>query len=133
MNLTENVKVSTLSVLNNIQPVTNSLSTGRDRDVFSLVTFDYQLEAANYSGNSRLKGQFNMEFLVSPVPGNKQPLSSYDEIVQYFDDNYLPAFIGNNINVLWVNYGSSTLITDKTTGSSSIVFTINIEAIEKRI
>ncbi|EGZ9869819.1 hypothetical protein JJP51_003488 [Salmonella enterica] len=131
MNLTEKIKAKTIEVLENIQPVTPSLTTGRQRDVFSLVTYDYQLESANYAGNSRLKGQFDMQFLVSPYTGQKQPLSSYDEIVTYFNSNYAPVYKAAGITVLWVNFGNSTLVTDKTTGSSSIVFTINIEAIEK--
>jgi len=132
MNLTEKVKTNTIKVLSELEPVTNSLSTGRQKDVFSLVTFDYQLEALNYAGNSRLKGQFDMQFLVSPMPGNSHPLSSYDEIVSHFESHYSPVFENDGVRVLYVNYGNSTLVTDKTTGSSSIVFSINIDAIEKR-
>ncbi|MDV0678316.1 hypothetical protein VC636_25650 [Citrobacter freundii] len=132
MNLTENVKKSTIAVLDNIQKVTPSLSTGRQRDVFSLVAFDYDLTPVNFAGNKRLKGQFDIQFLVSPQPGNKKTLLSYGEIVSYFDANYFSTFNTNGVNPLWVRYGQSTLITDKTTGDTSLVFTINIEAVEKR-
>lgn len=132
MNLTEKVKTNTIAVLKDLQPVTNSLKTGRGKDVFSLVTFDYQMEASNFAGNSRLKGQFDMQFLVSPMDGHKQPLSNYDEIVAHFESHYSPVFENDGVRVLFVNYGSSTLVTDPITGSSSIVFSINIDAIEKK-
>lgn len=132
MNLVEKVKSTTIEIMNAYQPITNSLSTGRTRDVFSLLTIDYQLEPMNYAGNSRLAGQFDIEFLVSPMPGGVKPTSSYDSIIQYFQNNYALAFKNEGINVLNVNYGNSTIITDKTTGSTSIAFTLNIRALERK-
>lgn len=60
MKLIENMKATTVTVLKGYQELTPSLSTGTGKDIFQMVTFDYQLEAANFNGNSRLRGQFDM-------------------------------------------------------------------------
>lgn len=133
MGFTETVKQTTLDVMNLYQPVSLSLSTGRDRDVFSLVSFDNQFEAANYNGNERLRGTFNIDFLISPKPGvNKNPSTDYDSLVKHFESTYPMTFKNAGITVLTVVYGNSTVVTDKTTGSTSLVFSLNIEALERK-
>ncbi|HGK4843925.1 TPA: hypothetical protein ACJ2XA_004270 [Kluyvera georgiana] len=132
MGFTETVKQTTLDVMNLYQPVSLSLSTGRDRDVFSLVSFDNQFEAANYDGNSRLRGTFNIDFLISPKAGTKSPSSDYDSLVKHFESTYPIAFKNAGITVLTLGYGNSTVVTDKTTGSTSLVFSLNIEALERK-
>lgn len=124
MNLTEKVKQCTLKVLGNVTP---SLSTGSTVDVFSLVTYDHQLERMSFS-NKRQKGDFQMEFLVS----NQNAKNNYDKIIADFDKNYSTEFESNGVRVLYVEYGQAATITDKTTGRESLVFSINIAAIEKR-
>lgn len=124
MNLTEKVKQSTLQVLKTVTP---SLSTGAAVDVYSMVTFDHQLERVSFS-NNRQKGNFQMEFLVS----NQNAKNNYDSIIADFDKNYSAVFELNGVRVLYVEYGNTSTITDKTTGRESLVFTLNIEAIEKR-
>ncbi|RWS81359.1 hypothetical protein DN462_26285, partial [Citrobacter freundii] len=123
---------ATVTVLKGYQELTPSLSTGTGKDIFQMVTFDYQLEAANFNGNSRLRGQFDMEFLVSPHVNTKTPSTKYDELITYFEANYAPIFKAQGVTVLWVNYGNSSLVTDKTTGISSLIFTLNIEALERK-
>lgn len=132
MKLIENMKAATVTVLKGYQELTPSLSTGTGKDIFQMVTFDYQLEAANFNGNSRLRGQFDMEFLVSPQVNTKTPSTRYDELITYFEANYAPIFKAQGVTVLWVNYGNSSLVTDKTTGISSLIFTLNIEALERK-
>lgn len=132
MGFTETVKQTTLEIMNQYQPVSLSLSTGRDRDVFSLISFDNQFEAANFNGNARLRGTFNIDFLVSPKPGTKNPSSDYDSLVKHFQSTYPIAFKNAGVTVLTVDYGNSTVTTDKTTGSTSIVFSLNIQALERK-
>lgn len=132
MKLIENMKAATVTILKGYQELTPSLSTGTGKDIFQMVTFDYQLEAANFNGNSRLRGQFDMEFLVSHQVNTKTPSTKYDELITYFEANYAPIFKAQGVTVLWINYGNSSLVTDKTTGISSLIFTLNIEALERK-
>lgn len=126
------MKTSTVEVLKQYKKLTPSLKTGTGSDIFQMVTFNYQLESANFAGNSRLRGQFDMEFLVSPKPNTQFPETDYDSLVAHFEKTYPAVFKANGVTVLYVNYGNSDLITDKTTGISSLVFSLNIEALERK-
>lgn len=129
MQLTEEIKKTTLSVLSSLGTiVTPSLKIGAKDDVFSLVSFDYNYQALTMAGNNRLKGTFDMDFLVSPAPPNKEPLNDYDSIINHFESTYPLLFKNAGIQVFNVTYGSATYVVDKTTGISSVIFSVNIVA-----
>ena len=133
MTFTEELKNTVLSIFGDLgTEVTKSLTTGREKDVFSLVSFDFTMESANYGIKPRQIGSFTMEFLVSPMSTTGEPLVSFDNILDYFINNQASKFSTSKVTVLSYVFGQSTLITDKTTGSNSLIFSLNIDAIEKR-
>lgn len=132
MKLIEQVKKSVLKVVNDISPVTERKTVGVGSSIFQMVSFIYNLESANYSGNSRLRGNFTIDFLMVPPPGITATIG-YDEVVTQFQNTYSPIFKDAGINVLWVNYENASSNEDKTMGGvSTLLFRLNIEAIEKR-
>ncbi|HAG9252619.1 TPA: hypothetical protein GE142_08010 [Escherichia coli] len=132
MKLIEQVKKSVLKVINDISPVTERKTVGVGSSIFQMVSFVYNLESANYSGNSRLRGNFTIDFLMVPPPGTTATIG-YDEVVTQFQNTYSPIFKDAGINVLWVNYENASSNEDKTMcGVSTLLFRLNIEAIEKR-
>ncbi|MCS1317223.1 hypothetical protein NX035_21945 [Escherichia coli] len=132
MKLIEQVKKSVLKVINDISPVTDRKTVGVGSSIFQMVSFVYNLESANYSGNSRLRGNFTIDFLMVPPPGTTATIG-YDEFVTQFQNTYSPIFKDAGINVLWVNYENASSNEDKTMGGvSTLLFRLNIEAIEKR-
>ncbi|EGO4651140.1 hypothetical protein MLN06_002805 [Escherichia coli] len=133
MKLIEQVKKSVLKVINDISPVTDRKTVGVGNGIFQMVSFVYNLESANYNGNSRLRGNFTIDFLMVPPMGYNTPTIGYDEIVSKFQATYAPVFKDAGINVLWVNYENASSNEDKTmSGVSTLLFRLNIEAIEKR-
>lgn len=131
MKLIEQVKKSVLKVINDISPVTDRKTVGVGSSIFQMVSFVYNLESANYSGNSRLRGNFTIDFLM--VPHGTTATIGYDEVVTQFQNTYSPIFKDAGINVLWVNYENASSNEDKTMGGvSTLLFRLNIEAIEKR-
>lgn len=109
-----------------------NLKTGREVDVFVQTGFDFNMTSITY-GKQRQVGNFNIQYVVSPVPesGNTAPSVTYDQIISEFDSMKALAFVDAGLILLAYSYEQSDVVIDPTTGSVSVAFTINIQATEK--
>lgn len=109
-----------------------NLKVSRDADVYSEIAFDYSLESITF-GNQRQTGSFAIQYLVSPKPesGNTAPSVSYDQIIGTFDSEKAQAFKDAGLIIISYSYEQGDIVTDPTTGSVSLSFTINIKVAEK--
>ena len=127
MKLVTNVRQTMKGLIN----ATKNLKTSRDVDVFSEVSFDFNLNSISF--NNRQSGTFNIQYLVSPNPvnGSTAPSLTYDEIISNFDTMKSSAFKEAGLILLSYSYEQSDIITDPTSGTVSLAFSINIQVAEK--
>ena len=127
MQLVTKVRQTMKSLIN----ASKNLKTGREADIFSEVSFDFNLNSVNF-GN-RQSGTFNIQYLVSPNPnnGSTAPSVTYDEIITAFDSSKSSAFKEAGLIILSCSYEQSDIITDPTDGTVSLAFSINIQVAEK--
>ena len=109
-----------------------NLTISRDKDVLSELAFDYTMNSLNF-GVQRQAGQFSIQYLISPKPesGNTAPSITFDQIFTDFDSNKAKAFRDAGLIILSYSYEQSDIITDPTTVTVSLSFTINIQVTEK--
>ncbi|TJZ59579.1 hypothetical protein [Raoultella planticola] len=126
------VRTSVTKSLNNIQPLRKAMNISASQTLFSLISMTQELSTINYSANPRQQGDFEFEFLISSLPGKPLPPETYDLIVSYVMQQTRLDFIRDGINLISIDFGSSTLVDDPTTGRVSLAFSINIIATLKR-
>ena len=128
MKLVQTVRNTMKGLIN----ASKNMKVNRESDVFTQIAFDYSLQSINF-GEQRQSGNFSIQYLVSPKPesGNTAPSVSYDEIIGSFDSEKAVAFKTANLIILSYSYEQSDIVTDPTTGSVSLSFTININVAEK--
>jgi len=128
MKLVQQVRQTMKQLIN----ATKNMRVSRDVDVFTQIAFDYSLSSITF-GNQRQTGHFTIQYLVSPKPelGNTAPSVTYDQIISAFDNQKAQAFKDAGLIILGYSYEQSDIVTDPTTGSVSLSFTINIQVAEK--
>lgn len=110
-----------------------NLTTGRDANIFVESAFNYSFESITY-GEQRQVGNFTIQYVVSPKPEstNTAPSISYDQIISAFNSAKAQAFKDAGLILISYAYDESDIITDPTSGSVSLAFSINIRVTEKR-
>lgn len=124
----------TRKTLKELIKATKALTVSRDVDVFAEVAFNFDFESLNYGAVQRQAGNFTVQYVVSPKPeyGNTAPSVTYDDIIGTFDQLKGQAFVDAGLILLSYSYEQSDVVTDPTTGSVSVAFSINIKVTEKR-
>ncbi len=126
------VRTSVTKSLNNIQPLRKAMNISASQSLFSLISMTQEFSSMNYSTIPRQLGDFDLEFLISSLPGKPLPPETYDLIVTYVMQQTRLDFIKDGINLISLEFGNSSLVDDPTTGRVSLVFSINIIATLKR-
>lgn len=110
-----------------------NLKTSRNADVFEEIAFNFDQQSITYL-NQRQQANITIQYLVSPNPttSNTAPSITYDEIIKSFDAGKGEAFKKYNLILIGYEYTQSDIVTDPTTGSVSLSFSINIKVTEKK-
>lgn len=113
---------------------TKDMTISRDADVFAEAAFNFDFESIDYGALPRQVGNFTVQYIVSPKPEstNTAPSVTYDQIISVFDQLKAKAFVDAGLILLSYSYEQADVVTDPTTGSVSLGFSINIKATEKR-
>lgn len=125
--LVSKVRQSMKSLIN----AAKNLKTSRDADIFDEIAFTFDKTEVNLS--NRQIGNFTVQYLVSPNPvtGNTAPSITYDEIVSEFETQVATVFRDAGLVLINYSYEQSDIVTDPTSGSVSLAFSINILVAEK--
>ncbi|WP_445663095.1 hypothetical protein [Enterobacter soli] len=109
-----------------------NLKQSRSNDIFAEVGFDFNLELLSFSDNRQL-GNFRIQYVISPNPSTSStaPSYTYDEILSVFESNISKVFKDNGLVLINYVYEQSDVVTDPTTGTVSLAFSINIRVTEK--
>ncbi|WP_213712560.1 hypothetical protein [Cedecea lapagei] len=115
--------------------VTKKLTISRTSDVFSEVGFNYSFDNITY-GTRRQVGEFYIDYIYSPNPKTTvgaapKPSIKYDDVMTHVSASLPTVCKNNNLVLLGYTFGQSEIITDSTTGSVTVAFTINIKVTEK--
>lgn len=125
-----NVRKTMKSLINS----TKNLKTSRDSDIFEEIAFNFSKQSINFGTNQRYQANITVQYLVSPnlTNGSTAPSLTYDEIITVFDEQKGQVFRDNNLVLISYSYEQGDIVTDPTTGSVSLAFTINIIVTEKQ-